>query len=117
MASTNDYTQGFKDGFAAGLEEGKKLAPVKSSDPWGLGPLVGSTGCLVCGRYDNAAMGYVCTHPKCPSRVAGVVTGQLSVAGSFGAVGSMSQVEYPKGANGPAGETGVRYGDSYGWTR
>lgn len=67
MTKTNsDYAQGFKDGFAAGLEEGKKLAPKQTR----LDDLmIGSTGCAVCGRYDTKPMGLVCMHPGCPSRV------------------------------------------------
>ena len=38
-----DYAKGFKDGFAAGLEEGKKLAPKERTyNPWiDTGPYVG----------------------------------------------------------------------------
>lgn len=94
----SDYAQGFKDGFAAGLEEGKKLAPVKSVDPWGFGLLVGSPGCPVCGRFDGGSvMGYVCYNPKCPTRITAYTTGGAVT----GAVGSSDNMSYSVGANGP----------------
>ena len=69
--SNEDYKKGFKDGFAAGLEEGKKLAPVKSKDPTRLDDYVFGqpNTCSVCGMKFDGPMGYVCMHPGCLSRV------------------------------------------------
>ena len=67
----SDYAQGFKDGFAAGLEEGKKLAPKQTRlDDYVFGQpgyLGMPNTCHVCGRLQNAFDGYVCYSPKCPS--------------------------------------------------
>lgn len=69
----SDYAQGFKDGFAAGLEEGKKLAskPTRLDDY-----LFGQPGylgmpntCHVCGRLQSGVDGYVCYSPNCPTKV------------------------------------------------
>ena len=88
-----DYAQGFKDGFAAGLEEGKKLNQPKIEWPGYLGS---STCCSVCGKdFGNKIWGYVCSNANCPTRVTaygGAVTG---------AVGSTSRHTYPVGVNGP----------------
>ena len=99
---SEDYIKGFKDGFAIGLEEGKRnqnLNQVPKYDPWvPKSPnIIGTPGCAVCGRYDTGPMGYVCTHPSCPTRVTCYTTG---------AVGSMVTNYIPSGANGPAGPQG-----------
>lgn len=77
----SDYAKGFKDGFAAGLEEGKKLAPKPTRlDDYVFGqPNI----CSVCKVQFNGPMGYVCTHPSCPSRVTSV--GLPLTAGAAGA--------------------------------
>lgn len=66
----NDYAQGFKDGFAAGLEEGKKLAPKQTKlDDYVFGQpgyLGMSNTCHVCGRLQSGIQGYVCYTPRCP---------------------------------------------------
>lgn len=110
---SNDYAKGFKDGFAAGLEEGKKLI----EEQWRLDKIAelektlpktvtrlddyvfGSTGyCSVCGKYfGNNAWGYVCNHTNCPTRAVAHSTG------ATGAIGSTYKPEYPMGAVGPAG--------------
>lgn len=91
---SDDYAKGFKDGFAAGLEEGKKLAPVVPSYP----SFLGSPGyCQVCGKdFGNGKIwGYVCINANCPTRV---------TAYSDGAVGAtydnMSS-SYPDWAGNP----------------
>lgn len=90
----SDYAQGFKDGFAAGLEEGKKLAP---KDTVFQPTYLGSPGsCQVCGRLSQGITGYVCYDPKCPTRITASY-----VTGATGAIGSNSRPDYPVGANGP----------------
>lgn len=74
-----DYAQGFKDGFAAGLEEGKKLAPKDAVFRPGILGLPNT--CQVCGRLQSGIQGYVCYDPKCPTRV--------TAAYSTGPVGSV----------------------------
>ena len=92
---SNDYAKGFKDGFAAGLEEGKKLSSPKPSWPMYLGS---PNTCQVCGKYfGNNDWGYVCSHTNCPTRAVAYSTG------ATGAVGSSVTPSYPTGANGPAG--------------
>jgi hypothetical protein len=94
---SDDYAKGFKDGFAAGLEEGKKLATSKPS----LNDFVfgSSTACKVCGKDwgHGGAWGYVCMNANCPTR---------AIAYSTGAVGSSVTTSYPPGANGPTGPAG-----------
>lgn len=88
-----DYAQGFKDGFAAGLEEGKKLKPPKIEWPGYLGS---STCCSLCGiDFGNKIWGYVCSNANCPTRATAYATG------ATGAIGSNSRPDYPIGANGP----------------
>jgi hypothetical protein len=89
---SNDYAKGFKEGFAAGLEEGKKLSAPKITS-------IGSvSACGVCGKYfGNNAWGYVCNHTNCPTRAVAYSTG------ATGAIGSTYKPEYPMGAVGPAG--------------
>lgn len=62
-----DYAQGFKDGFAAGLEEGKKLAP--KDTVFKPGYLGMPDTCHVCGRLQSGIDGYVCYSPRCPTKV------------------------------------------------
>ncbi len=83
---SNDYAKGFKDGFAAGLEEGKKLASVVPSYP----SFLGSPGyCQVCGKNwgNGGVWGYVCNNQYCPSRAVaysgGAVTGAVGATGSY----------------------------------
>jgi hypothetical protein len=94
---SNDYAKGFKDGFAAGLEEGKKLATPKPN----LNDFVfgSSTACKVCGKDwgQGGAWGYVCYNTNCPTRAVAYSTG------ATGAIGSTYKPEYPTGAVGPAG--------------
>ena len=94
-----DYAQGFKDGFAAGLEEGKKLVPVKSVDPFNPNYLGTPGTCSVCGKYwGNSVWGYVCSNQHCP----GKVTAYSAGGAVTGAVGTMGQLQtYSTGANGP----------------
>lgn len=91
---SEDYAKGFKDGFAAGLEEGKKLNSLKYPN------YLGSPGtCHVCGKYwGNGVWGYVCSNQYCPSRAVAYTAGGAVT----GAVGTMGQVQsYSAGANGP----------------
>ena len=111
---SDDYAKGFKDGFAAGLEEGKKLIeeqwrldkikelektlpkPVTRLDDY----LFGTAGhCSVCGKNwgNGGVWGYVCNNQYCPSRATAYSGG--AVTGAVGAVttGYIQTV----GANGP----------------
>lgn len=114
-----DYAQGFKDGFASGLEEGKKLVEeqwrqdkikeIEKSTPkpqWGLGDYVfgAKDNCPKCGMTLSNVMGYVCASPNCPT---------FPNVTCVGAVGSTNQPEYPMGAVGAAGDIGHRNGDWY----
>ncbi len=81
-----DYAQGFKDGFAAGLEEGKKLAPKQTKlDDYVFGQpdyLGMPNTCHVCGRLQSGIEGYVCYSPRCPSMTTSHSTVQTGAVGS-----------------------------------
>ena len=66
---SDDYAKGFKDGFAAGLEEGKRhqnLNPVPYTRPYE--PLdMTKDNCPKCGIKISGVMGYVCTSINCPT--------------------------------------------------
>jgi hypothetical protein len=106
--SNEDYRQGYKDGFKDGIEEGKKqndktwldgyMEGLKQVTPPPYNPLdsfkIPTTPfewlrndtlghCSTCGMTFNGPMGYVCTHPCCPSRVTCSDNGP-----SIGAVGA-----------------------------
>jgi hypothetical protein len=106
-----DYANGFKDGFAAGLEEGKKIVEeqwrhdkikeIEKSIPnpatWRLTqPLtfsaVSADKCPKCGITISGVMGYVCSSINCPT----------FYQASYGAVGTNDTAAYAKGANGSA---------------
>lgn len=94
----SDYAKGFKDGFLAGVEEGKKL---NQKDYW-TQPWPNYLGrpwtCVVCGKdWGNGSWNYYCSNARCPSQ---------AVAYTTGAVGSTVTNEIPKGTNGPAGYSG-----------
>lgn len=79
---SNDYQKGFKDGFVAGLEEGKKLVTKQTrlddyifGQPGYLGT---SNTCQVCGRLQSGIQGYVCYSPRCPSMSTTHSTSQTS---------------------------------------
>ena len=97
-----DYAKGFKDGFAAGLEEGKKLAPKERTyNPWiDTGPYVGKVkeSCPKCGIKISGVMGYVCSSPNCPT-FPQVTCG----TNPFDVTQPMSGDYFPKGAVGAAG--------------
>jgi hypothetical protein len=67
-----DYAKGFKDGFAAGLEEGKKIKddlhnlpkPLPRLDDYIFGA---KEKCTKCGIKISGVMGYVCSSPNCPT--------------------------------------------------
>lgn len=107
-----DYAQGFKDGFAAGLEEGKKLVedqwrkeqikkieddlhklpkPQPRLDDYIFG---GKEKCPKCGISLKGVMNYVCSSPNCPTfpqvTCGTPMTGQTTweSVGAVGAVGS-----------------------------
>jgi hypothetical protein len=63
-----DYAKGFKDGFAAGLEEGKKLSQPKIGWPYETSPnIVVKESCPKCGIKISGIMNYVCSSPNCPT--------------------------------------------------
>jgi hypothetical protein len=96
-----DYAQGFKDGFASGLEEGKKLVeeqwrqdkikeiekstpkPITRLDDFVFGA---KEKCPKCGISLSGVMNYVCASPNCPTFPQITCGGSLSFTG--GAVGS-----------------------------
>jgi hypothetical protein len=111
----SDYAKGFKDGFAAGLEEGKKLLEEK----WRLDKIAelektlpkpqprlddfifgAKETCPKCGIKISGVMGYVCASPNCPTFPK--ITCGVPMTG---AIGSDSSYAYAAGANGPAGRT------------
>lgn len=80
--TSDDYTKGFKDGFAAGLEEGKKLNDKTYMDGYMEGlkktlppPYIPNTSpsfeirekCPKCGLTLTSLMNYVCHSPNCPT--------------------------------------------------
>jgi hypothetical protein len=94
-----DYANGFKDGFAAGLEEGKKLNDKTYTDGLIEGmkktlppPYVPKETCPKCGIIISGVMGYVCSSINCPT----------FYQASYGAVGTNDTAAYAKGANGSA---------------
>ena len=99
----SDYAQGFKDGFAAGLEEGKKMSkPQPRLDDYVFGA---RETCPKCQMRIDRAMGYVCASPNCPTFLK--VTCGPTIADvtkpMTGAVGSDISYTYAAGSNGPAG--------------
>ena len=99
----SDYAKGFKDGFAAGLEEGKKivndqwvqekiktLEPVLSKPQPRLDDYVFGTRetCPKCGIKINGAMGYVCPSINCPVYFNAVNLSYANGIAMTGAVGS-----------------------------
>ena len=99
----NDYSQGFKDGFAAGLEEGKKLNVttldlskyIQYPYPIGLPSVLGQNDtCPKCGIKISGVMGYSCPSINCPSYYS---------TSSIGAVGTTQTESSSVGTNGSAG--------------
>lgn len=91
----SDYAKGFKDGFAAGLEEGKKLNQPQIGWPSTSPNLFLKETCPKCGIKIDGVMGYVCGSINCPIQykaTSGVVVG---------AVGSDNVGSNAVGANGP----------------
>ena len=97
----NDYAKGFKEGFAAGLEEGKKLSQPQIGWPSPSPYFELKETCPKCGIKINGVMGYVCSSPNCPTYpqvtcdtvVKGAVGSSyyagVGSAGGNGAAGSM----------------------------
>lgn len=66
--SDDEYKRGFRDGFAAGLEEGKRIQTLPYP-PYLPYPTL-YEGCPVClKKFEGGFWGYVCANPKCPSKV------------------------------------------------
>ena len=66
--TNDDYKRGYREGYQDGVEYARELygsllpiAPVL--------PTVVPNRCNVCGITFEGAMGYVCTNPRCPTRV------------------------------------------------
>lgn len=59
-------------------QEGPR-APFRDYPTWGV-PYAG-IGCPICGNgADGKAMGYVCTNPRCPTRVTCTTTGAVGAS-------------------------------------
>ena len=75
MKMNDDYRQGFKDGWLAGLEEGKKELKIsKDLEKYLQKPLTfpqydQRETCPKCGVKISGAMGYVCSSHNCPTFV------------------------------------------------
>ena len=112
---SEDYRNGFKDGFALGLEEGKRnqnLNPVPSYhlDPTKSPSVLLKETCPKCGITISGVMNYTCQSINCPtyyktwSSPSGYNNWSAGSHGAVGAVGSMSaNYESTFGTNGPAG--------------
>jgi hypothetical protein len=109
-----DYRQGFKDGFALGLEEGKRNqnlnpVPLYHLDPTKSPSVLLKETCPKCGITIGGVMGYVCNSINCPTFYK-TWTGPAQYndwsAGSSGAVGSTAIDTDVPGANGPRGPSG-----------
>ena len=87
---SDDYAKGFKDGFAAGLEEGKKLVPKDTVFQPGYLGLPNT--CHVCGRLQDGMTGYVCYSPRCPSMTTAYSIGPTD-GPVTGAVGSQNEYD------------------------
>lgn len=108
----SDYAKGFKDGFAAGLEEGKKLVEEQwrkekidelekslPKSPWGLGDYVfgARETCPKCGIKISGVMNYVCASPNCPTFP------QVTCGTPMTGVASGGDYSHARGAVGAAG--------------
>lgn len=100
-----DYRQGFKDGFAAGLEEGKKQQKISIDlEKYIQKPLTfpqydQRETCPKCGIKISGVMGYVCNSINCPA----FYTATSSVGKPMtGAIGSEVSQTYAARANGPS---------------
>ncbi len=99
----SDYAQGFKDGFAAGLEEGKKMSkPQPRLDDYVFGA---RETCPKCQMRIDRVMGYVCASPNCPTfpKVTCGPTIADITKPMTGAIGSHISYINAAGSNGPAG--------------
>ena len=67
--SDDDYKRGYADGFRDGHKAGRDF--YEQNTFWRNNPPgAPSYGCSVCGlSWKDGAMGYVCGHPQCPSKV------------------------------------------------
>lgn len=65
MIESDDYKRGWYDGYQAAKREQSVNIPTTPFIP----PLQSSNACKTCGMIFNGAMGYVCYHPNCPSKV------------------------------------------------
>lgn len=113
---SEDYRNGFKDGFALGLEEGKRnqnLNPVPSyyPDPAKSPSVLLKETCPKCGITIGGMMNYTCQSINCPTYYRTWTSPTLYnhwTAGSHGAVGAVGSMSanYESnvaGANGPCG--------------
>ena len=88
---SEDYVKGFKDGFAAGLEEGKKLNEKSYTDG------------LIDGMKKTLPAPYNPIPPQWPTLGWPYITSDCV----RGAVGSEPSQSYATGANGPAGSVNI----------
>ena len=100
-----DYANGFKDGFAAGLEEGKKMNDKTYTDGFIEGmkktmppPYVPKDKCPKCGITISGMMGYVCSSVNCPTFYTVSSYEPKGVIGKNSLYGSSAP-----GTNGPSG--------------
>jgi hypothetical protein len=66
---SKEYKKGYRDGFKDGMEAAKQIsAPyiLPTTSPF---PPSMITTCDTCGIEMKGAWGYVCNHPKCPTKV------------------------------------------------
>lgn len=98
---SEDYAKGFKDGFAAGLEEGKKLNDRTYTDglidgmkktmppPYNPSPQWPYDTCPKCGIRISSVMNYTCQSINCPTFYTAT-----SSAGANGPIGSTDPIDY-----------------------
>lgn len=68
MEKSDDYKQGWYDGFQAAQKDITRIYPttLPTQQPFTVKPWY---GCAICNMDFKGAMGYVCPRPDCPSRV------------------------------------------------
>jgi hypothetical protein len=96
----NDWTEGFKEGFKIGLEEGKRnqnLNPVPYTQPYEPLSML-KDKCPKCGITISGMMGYVCSSVNCPTFYTVSYYEPKGVMGKNSLYGSSAP-----GTNGPSG--------------
>ena len=68
--SSDDYERGYRQGFKDGMEFSRNNNNIPILTLPNDGFTQDLTGCNVCGiKFGTGAWGYVCHHPKCPTKV------------------------------------------------